>query len=499
MNKQIKWGAIVSYLSLFINILIGVLYTPWVIHSIGKADYGLYTLALSVINIFVFDFGLSSAITRFVSKYNAEGRQDKVNNFLSITVKLYLYIDIAFFFILSIVYVLIPYIYSGLTVNEVEKFKVIYVFASLFSVISFPLIPSNGVLSAYEQFVPLKICDLFHKIFMVVFMSGCLLLGYGLYALVLVNGVSALLTFILKLLVIKRRIPLEINWSYWDKSELRSLFSFSLWVMIIALCQRLVLNICPSILGIMADSSSIAVFGVAMTIEGFVFSFANAINGLFLPTVSRYIAKGEDDSIVNLMIRVGRFQIVIIGLLLVGFVCVGQSFIDNWLGYDYGEVFWCALILTFPSFIYLPQEIANTTVVAKNEVKRQAYISIAKGVCNLILAFPLVKIWGVYGMATAVCVSYLLSIICMNILYKQRLGIDIGLFFRKSFVPMLPSIVISLVISLLVSRLVTLSGWIGVILRVITTAIIYLSILLFFGLGKDERASLYRVIHFRNH
>ena len=43
MNKQIKYGALISYIALFINIVIGLVYSPWVIRSIGKADYGLYT------------------------------------------------------------------------------------------------------------------------------------------------------------------------------------------------------------------------------------------------------------------------------------------------------------------------------------------------------------------------------------------------------------------------------------------------------------------------
>ena len=65
-SKQIKLGAILSYLSIFINIVTGLLYTPWMIDSIGQANYGLYTLAISVTSLFVFDFGLSAAVTRFI-------------------------------------------------------------------------------------------------------------------------------------------------------------------------------------------------------------------------------------------------------------------------------------------------------------------------------------------------------------------------------------------------------------------------------------------------
>ena len=82
--NQIKVGALISYVAIAINIITGLLYTPWMIHSIGRENFGLYTLAMSVISLFVFDFGLSSAVTRFIAMYLAEGRQDKADNCLGL-------------------------------------------------------------------------------------------------------------------------------------------------------------------------------------------------------------------------------------------------------------------------------------------------------------------------------------------------------------------------------------------------------------------------------
>lgn len=103
-SKQIKLGAVLSYLGIIANILVGLLYTPWMIHKIGKADYGLYTLTLSIISFFVCDFGLSAAVARFVAKYLAENNKQKVQNFLGIVTKLYVYIDVIIFLILASVY-----------------------------------------------------------------------------------------------------------------------------------------------------------------------------------------------------------------------------------------------------------------------------------------------------------------------------------------------------------------------------------------------------------
>jgi O-antigen/teichoic acid export membrane protein len=84
-----KKGAIVSYITIAVNIIASLLYTPWMLAKIGDSNYGLYTLATTLINIFLIDFGFSSAVSRFVAKYNAEGDQEKINNFLGMLYRLY--------------------------------------------------------------------------------------------------------------------------------------------------------------------------------------------------------------------------------------------------------------------------------------------------------------------------------------------------------------------------------------------------------------------------
>ena len=84
-----KKGAIVSYITIAVNIIASLLYTPWMLSKIGNSNYGLYTLATTLINMFLLDFGFSSAVSRFVAKYNAEGNQEKIDNFLGMLYKLY--------------------------------------------------------------------------------------------------------------------------------------------------------------------------------------------------------------------------------------------------------------------------------------------------------------------------------------------------------------------------------------------------------------------------
>ena len=178
-SKQIRLGAILSYVSIAINILSGLLYTPWMISQIGQNDYGLYTLANSVITLLMVDFGLSAATARYLSKYNAEGKREEAERFLGAVYKLYLIVDAVILTALVIIYFRIDTIYATLTPDELSRFKVVYIISALFSVVNFPLVTFNGILTSYEKFVPLKLADVIYRVSLVLFTVIALLMGLG--------------------------------------------------------------------------------------------------------------------------------------------------------------------------------------------------------------------------------------------------------------------------------------------------------------------------------
>lgn len=488
--NQIKTGAIISYVALFLNIVIGLLYTPWMINTIGKADYGLYTLAMSVISLFVFDFGLGSAITRFVSKYLAEGRQDKVDNLLGLVFKLYLLGDLIILLGLLVLYIFLSDIYQGLTLEEMEKFKVIFIIASMFCVISFPFIPLNGIIISYERFIQLKSCDLIHKCIIVALMTACLLMGGGLFSLVIVNSVAGIIIILFKLAVLGKTRINAIQWRYWDKVVLKSVLSFSVWVTVIQLAQRCIFNIAPSILAAFATSTAITILGIAICLEGYTYSFASAINGMFLPRVSRMVAKNNREEILKLMIRIGRIQIYIIGLMCVGFICVGREFIQIWLGDGYGDVYVCSLLIILPSFLQLPQEIGNTTVVAEGKVKLQAYAFMLMAAINLLLSYPMTKYYGVVGLCASIMIAYIVRTIMMDYIFYRTLHINIIKFFINSYVKILPSLLLVIAICLLFNRYYIQVGWVGFVIKTIVCTLVYILSVWNFAMDNSEKELL---------
>ena len=49
-TNQLRVGAILNYLIIGLNTLVGLLYTPYMLRMMGQSEYGLYSLVASVIS-----------------------------------------------------------------------------------------------------------------------------------------------------------------------------------------------------------------------------------------------------------------------------------------------------------------------------------------------------------------------------------------------------------------------------------------------------------------
>src|SRR5713226_998888 len=72
-----------SWFSLGINILVGIFLSPFILHRLGDAAFGIWVLIFSLTGYYgIFDFGIRSSIIRYVSKYTATRDIDEVSRLI---------------------------------------------------------------------------------------------------------------------------------------------------------------------------------------------------------------------------------------------------------------------------------------------------------------------------------------------------------------------------------------------------------------------------------
>ena len=76
--NQVKAGALLNYVIIGLNTIVGLAYTPYMLRCLGQNDYGLYSLVASVIAyLTILDFGFGNAIIRYTAKFRAEGKKQE--------------------------------------------------------------------------------------------------------------------------------------------------------------------------------------------------------------------------------------------------------------------------------------------------------------------------------------------------------------------------------------------------------------------------------------
>jgi len=489
-SRRIRAGALTSYAAFAINVAYSLLYLPWIIGQVGPDDYGLYVLGLSMITIFLTDLGLGEAVAKFVSKRHSEGDEVGASNLVGIFFRLYLAFDALIVCVLFVIYFQLARLYPALSGEQLSSLKVIFVIAASAGLIGFPFLPLNGILIAYERFSLLKGLDLVQRIVAVALITIALVGGLGLYGLVLANAVSSLVVLGAKVFFVLRFLPVRPGLRGGMRSIVPEILRFSMWTAVAVLAQLLVFNVSPSLIGAFSGAREIAVFGVASSLEGYVYTLAASLNGLFLPKVTRMAQSGgprADGRMLALTIRVGRFQFVVLGAAVIAFLSFGQEFIRLWLEGQLSGVYACAVLMIVPSFFYLPLQVANSAIIAHDLVRLQAVVFLVMGVVNVLAVSFLAARWGALGGSLGIFLAYTVRNVGMHAIYSRALKLDLSTFYRKAFFPLLPVMVATLLIGGLVNWALPGSGWGQFVMKACSLMVAYGLLMWFVGVSEEER------------
>lgn len=488
-GNQIKIGAMLSYFTIAMNIVLGLLYTPWMVSKIGQSDFGILSLALSIIAFFAMDFGLGPAVSRFLAKYRALGDKDGARKFLGISFKIFAMVSLIIFVALFIVYFFIESMYFQLSLQEIAKLKNVFIITAMFTVISFPFKPFDGILLTYERFIFVKTLDLILKITNILITVCVLFLGYGIYSIALIHVFIGLLKLGMQYFYIVKNTDAQIDFSSFDMSLIKEILGFSSWTTVIAVSQRFILTVSPTIIAMYAGSSEIAIFSIGTAVEGYIWTISTALGGMFLPKVMRMTSENNWKAIEDLQIKVGRIQLIIVGFIITTFIVMGKEFIQLWMGNDFANSYLVAVFLTTTGFVTLTQDIAYTALVAKNEIKYRAAASLLAALLSLSISFYLTPAYGSIGAATAIFIGNFVGLVLfMNVIYQKVLKLNIIKFFKECHWPILSPLLLIALIGFCFQYFIPVQSLMFFFIKVILLTFIYMILIWLLTLNHYEKS-----------
>ena len=166
VSKAIFKGSVLRSVTLVANIAVGFFMMPFLIHSLGEHQYGMWVLVGAVIGFYgLLDVGFGSAIVRFIVRalHGGGEKNDDVNIALSSSVFLLSGIGLVSLIITFVIIVLIPHFIDSNV--SVSLFQLLIGILGVKVSILFPLKSFGGVLEAKCRFDILSYIQLFSLAF----------------------------------------------------------------------------------------------------------------------------------------------------------------------------------------------------------------------------------------------------------------------------------------------------------------------------------------------
>ena len=196
-KSEVKIGAILSYITILLNTLIGIFYTPFLTHMLGQSEYGLYSLVASVISyITILDFGFGNAITVYTSKYIAKNDSIGMKKLNGMFLIVYTSIGIIAAMVGVFIIFNIERLFSQtMTIDEIETAKILMTILTFNVAITFPFSLFSNIITAYEKFIFSKTLNIIRIAALPLCMTPLLLTGFKSISL-------AILTTLINVVVI---------------------------------------------------------------------------------------------------------------------------------------------------------------------------------------------------------------------------------------------------------------------------------------------------------
>lgn len=443
--NQLKAGAALNYVSIILNMVVGLLYTPYMLRMLGQSEYGLYSLAASIIAyLTVLDLGFGNAIVRYTAKFRVEGKDLEQREMFGMFFLLYIGIGFIAIIVGALLALNVEQIFSvNMTPLEVSRTRVMLWLMTFNLAFTFPMSIWGSIMTAYERFVFQRLVSIVRSVLNPVVMVLLLVVGYKAVAMVAVTTLFNIVTLIINYYYCRYKLCVKIRFGHFDSIFLKEVSIYSFWIFLNAIMDRIYWSTGQFVLGMYRGTVAVAIYSVAVQLTQMFMMFSSAISGVFLPKVTAMVTRdGNEREISDLFIRTSRIQYIVMSFILSAFVVFGRPFIRLWAGEGYEEAYFITLLFFFALLIPLIQNLGVIILQARNQMRFRSVCYVVIALCCLAFSIYSAQRWGMMGCAYATAGALLLGQgLVMNIYYRDRQGIDIFRFWREigrmSVVPLL--------------------------------------------------------------
>ncbi len=503
--SQLKKGAFLNYISIFLINTVGLALTPFILKSLGKDQYGIYlTIGALIGTISLLDFGLNNTIVRFVAKYRAEKDKKGEENFLATTMLIYLVISVLVVIVGAIFYYgYFDSYFTKMSVEQIKIAKIMFVILVFNLAIKLPGGSFIGICSGYEQFVFPKTLNIIRYLLRSLTVVGILLLGGKAIALVIIDTVFSMAVIMVTGYFVFKKLKVRFRLHSFQKSFIKEILKYSVWIFVFALTGVFQWKAGHWVLGRISVPSVLAIYGIGITLGTYYGAFSTAISSVFLPRATQMsVGNASGEQLTDMMIKIGRLSFVVLMYIFIAFALYGYQFVNLWVGHEMGVEgsFQCwviALMIMAAYTLPLVQNFGNSILEAKNKIAFKAILYLSFMIIGTAIGALLATQYSAIGMISGSVVGWLIVQNVMNFYYHRVIHLNIIRFFKELAHKTVLTLVLISVIGYGINYIPG-GGWLNFIAKSMLYTLAYGILIYYLGMIQFERDLVKNTLRLRS-
>ena len=272
MNER-KKGAILSYISIVLKLVVAFVYTPFLISSLGNSEYGIYNIVGSLAAyLAVLDFGINDSTVRYLVQQRKLGGSKESDEIIGSITLLYLVIGIAIAVVGSVLYFSLNSLLSAsFTDYEFDLLEYIYIIAFASIVITITFNPITAILIAYEKFVLVKGIEIAAYLITIGTTTIYLILGYNVIAVVAISAIVNTTGILIKIWYVFQKLNIPFRFRGYTRFYIKELFSYALPIFFVVLVEQIYWKLDIIIIGSKLGPTIVAFYAVGIFFQKFPF------------------------------------------------------------------------------------------------------------------------------------------------------------------------------------------------------------------------------------
>lgn len=482
------------------EVLSTLLLTPFIIRTLGQAEYGVYKLSASVVAyLLLLDLGVGNAITRYIAKFRASGEKEQSQKFLGVATIYYTVIALVALIAGVVLIAVFPKAFAkGLTASEIKLGQELLFITMINAAVTLGTAAYNNVIIAYERFTVSKGVPIIQIIVRMALTVVMLKGGFGSVGIVMVNLLMTVVCRGFFIIYVLFRLKLRPKFKGIEISFVKEIILYSSMILIQMIATQLNATVDQILIGSLVASSAaiLAVYSVGTQVTQYFQSMGTAFTSVLMPGIVKMVESGVDSkTLTDEMIRIGRIILIALGLIWGGFLACGQQFITLWAGADNSNAYFVAVILMTAYMFILTESIGTQILWAMNQHKEQAILKGIIVLLNILLTVVLIKWQPLIGATIGTFISLVLGdVVVMNVIFRKKLKMNLGYYYKGLTKGILPCIAVATAVGFVAKHFLKNGGWISLLLEVAIICLVYAVCILMFGMNTYEKNMVLSVL-----